>query len=116
MFTKEQITKELQEIQRSIPACYLKNVVKKKKLSPTVKKVVSEAVKDESINEEKRKEYQLLLDSGELDREEIVENKSVVKKINAWVEKKIAEAVKDGRLPDKEELNKFLYENKKTTN
>jgi hypothetical protein len=114
MFTKEQITEELQKIQQSIPACYLKNVLKNKKLSPTVKKVVSEAVKDESISEEKRREYQLLLDSGDLDKVEVVENKSVVKKINAWVDKKIAEAIKEGRLPSKEELTK-LYENKKTT-
>ena len=116
MFTKEQIAEELKRIQATIPACYLKNVLKNRKLSPTVKKVVSEAVKDESISEEKRKEYQLLLDSGELDREEVVENKSVVKKINAWVDKKIADAIEDGRLPNKEELTKFLYENKKTSN
>ena len=116
MFTKEQINDELMRIQQTIPACYLKNVLKNKKLSPTVKKVVSEAVKDESIDESKRKEYQLLLDSGELDKTELIENKSVVKKINAWVDKKIAESIKDGRLPNKEELNKILYENKKTTN
>lgn len=115
MFTREQIDEELKKIQATIPACYLKNVIKNKPLTPTIKKVLKEAVKDESINEEKRKEYQLLLDSGDLDQQEVVENKSVVKKINAWVDKKIAEAIKEGRLPDKEELNKILYDKKTTS-
>ena len=77
MFTKEQINEELSKIQRTIPVSYLKNVIKKQKLSPTIKKVVLEASKDKTISEEKRKEYKLLLDSGELDKIEIVENGEV---------------------------------------
>jgi len=110
MFTKEQITKELQRIQSTIPINYINNVTKEKLIAPAVKMVIEKAVKDKGIPKEKREQYQVLLDSGDLDKKEIVENKSVVKKMNAWVDKEIKKSIKAGKLPSKKEFKK-LYEN-----
>lgn len=110
----EKITEELQRIQGTIPACYLKNVLNKEKMFPTVKRVVEQAVQSKDISEEKKEEYKLLLESGDLDREELIENPIIVNKINKWVDKKINEAIKAKRLPSYKELKKY-YENKKRT-
>ena len=112
MITEDEIFAELKKIQESVPRSYYKNLFIKRKISPDVEKAFQLAVKDTSISEEKRRQFQVLLDSGELSREEEVENEIAANKINKWVDKKIAESIKAGRLPDKEELKK-LYEDKK---
>lgn len=114
MFTKEQILLELQKIQSSIPACYTKNVVKEKPVTPTIKKVVELAMK-ENLPDWKKERLQTILDSGELDATAPTENPRIVKQINAWVDKKIKEAIKAKRLPSKRQLKKILYD-KETTN
>ena len=113
MFTTEQITKELQRIQGTIPACYMKNIVKDKPATPTIKRVAELAL-DEDIPEAKKEKLRTILDSGDLDAVQPTENPKLAKKINAWVDKKIKESIKAKRLPSKKQLKK-MYEDKKTT-
>jgi len=113
MFTPEQITKELQRIQGTIPACYMNNVVKDQLTTPTIKKVAELAL-EEGIPEAKKEQLRTILASGDLDTVQPTENPKVAEKINRWVDKKIKESIKAKRLPSIKELKKH-YENKKTT-
>lgn len=113
MFTPEQITKELQRIQGTIPACYMNNVVKDQLTTPTIKKVAELAL-EEDIPEAKKEQLRTILASGDLDTVQPTENPKVAEKINRWVDKKIKESIKAKRLPSIKELKKY-YENKKTT-
>ena len=114
MFTREQIRAELKLIQDSIPACYMKNVVKDVPVTPTIKKVAELALK-EDISEEKKEKLKTILASGVLDAVQPTENEKIGKKIDAWVDKKIKESIKAKRLPSKKALKKILYEDTKTT-
>jgi len=112
MITQDQITEELKRIQASIPRSYFKGLLRQRKVSLTVKRVMELALKEPDIPEKKKQKYRELLESGDLDYTETVENKRAAERINAWVEKEIKKSIKAGRLPNKKELYDIQRANK----
>lgn len=109
-YTEEQEAKfveVLREIQREIHHDLLKAAVISKKATPTVEKVLREAVKSKTIDPEKRQQIQNLLDTGDYSREKPQEVAKYTKLIDQFVNRKIREAIKAGRLPPKSHI-KFL--------
>lgn len=115
MFTEKQIEGVLKQIQASIPQKLLDNIFIKKPVTPTIKQVAELAL-NENISEKKKQQIKDLLESGDLDRTTLEEDPITVKKIDAFVQRKIAQAVKEKRLPTKKQFKRLTYENKKTTN
>lgn len=105
--TEEQIFNTLKEINQSIPK-YLKDaVVIKKPRTPVMNMLVQKALEDENFPEEKKAQLRELQGSGYFDKEEFSEDPNVAKKINAFTNRKIKEAIKEGRLPSKKQLIKL---------
>lgn len=114
-YTKEQearFVETLKEIQRSIPPQMIKAATEEQALSPTVEKVMLEAVGTESIDVEKRQKIQNLIDAGTFNKRAIKEVPKAVKAIDNFVNRAINKAIKDGRLPPRSHV-KFLPSIKK---
>jgi hypothetical protein len=88
-------------IQERIPQELLDNLMKEEVESPTLKKVFELALTkpDSEVPAKKKKHIRALLDSGRLDRKVMVLDPEVEKKIDEFISKEIALAVKLGRLP-----------------
>lgn len=101
-YTPEQeagFVETLKQIQRSIPQTMIDAAVTQKKLTPTIEKVMNEALVTESISEEKKTEIKHLLDVGTFSKEAVLENEKAVKMIDEFVNRAINKAIKEGRLP-----------------
>lgn len=101
-YTPEQeagFVETLKQIQRSIPQTMIDAAVTQKKLTPTIEKVMNEALVTESISEEKKTEIKHLLDVGTFSKEAVLENEKAVKMIDNYVNRAINKAIKEGRLP-----------------
>lgn len=109
---KKSDIRELQRIQESIPQELKDNLLRNAKVSPTISRITREAMKSPEMPEEKKQQFQTLLDTGLLDQEEKVENKTTIKKINKYLEGEIAKAVVAGRL-SKPKNDKLLDKYKK---
>lgn len=105
----------LKEIQASIPEAWKKTVVVSQKISPTVEKVMLEALKSDTIDGEKKKQIQHVLDSGMISKEVPMENKKVSVQIENFVNRQINKAIKEGRLPPKSHIQ-YLPSMLKITN
>jgi hypothetical protein len=90
--------KELKRIQESIPEDLKKRLVIKRVQAPTVNKVVSLALHDDSIPADVKEKLQHLKDLGYFNKKEEVINKSVQKKIDKYVNMEIAKSIQAGRL------------------
>lgn len=101
MATEEKVHKELARIQQSIPKALLEAVIKTKKASPAMEMVVDEALKDPDFPEEKKKDLQILKDSGDFSRTISTEDKKIAKMIDEYVSREIKKSIKAGRLPKK---------------
>lgn len=102
--TEEQVYKTLREIYSRVPKEWRENVVTEKPSTPTMIKVIDEALADPNYDPEKKKQLQALKDSGQLDKKQYSEDQTLVKKIDNFVNREINKAVKDGRLPNKKKL------------
>lgn len=91
--------RELKRITDSIPTELIKNLMKKEIIAPTAKALFGKALEDPSISDEQRERFQLMLDSGVLDREVEVVDFDTEKAIDAYITAELALAVKAGRLP-----------------
>ncbi len=101
-YTPEQeagFVETLKQIQRSIPQAMIDAAVTQKKLTPTIEKVMNEALVTESISEEKKTEIRHLMDVGTFSKEAVLENEKAVKMIDNFVNRAINKAIKEGRLP-----------------
>jgi hypothetical protein len=105
--TEETILKVLREIQASVPKHLRDNVVTEELATPDIKMVVEKALEDPDFPEEKKKQLLLLQENGYFDKKRTVENKKVAAQIDAFVKRKIREAVKEGRLPNRKQLKKL---------
>lgn len=113
--TTETISEELKRINASIPKQWMESIAIEVSVSPTISKIVDIALKDDSISEEKKKELQLLKDTGHFNKKKVIENKKVAKLINEYISREIKKSVKAGRLPDKKQLSLIMKKNDKTT-
>lgn len=101
-YTPEQeagFVETLKQIQRSIPQAMIDAAVTQKKLTPTIEKVMNEALVTEGISEEKKTEIRHLMDVGTFSKEAVLENEKAVKMIDNFVNRAINKAIKEGRLP-----------------
>lgn len=117
-FTEEQVMKELKKIQADAPQMLVKHVVLREMATPTIKKIALEALKSETIPQEKKDEIQVLLDNGHFDKEIFREDPKIAEQLNNYMKRAINKAVKEGRLPTKKqmkELQPLWQEQRKTT-
>lgn len=113
MFTQESISKVLQDINSRIPKTLKKYAYERIPLTPTIEKVMEEALKSENISQETKDEVLRLKAQGFFNREKIRENPKIVKMIDNWTKRELEKAVKAGRLPDKKQLAELEIEWKK---
>jgi len=102
--TQEKIDATLREIYSRVPKEWRSNVVEASPLTPTMAKVVGEALKDPNFPQEKKEQLKVLQNEGYLSKEKYTENPELVKKIDNFVNREINKAVKEGRLPNKKKL------------
>lgn len=107
MFTRESISKELARIQASVPKMF-KDMLFEEKLKTPDMKLVFEKGLEQITSEEKRKQIQITLDKGVLNRKQIVENPKVAQQRDIWVQKEIKKSVKAGRLPTRKQLQELM--------
>lgn len=91
--------RELKRITDSVPQDLIRGLMKKEIIAPTARMLFGKALEDSSITPEQRERFQLILDSGVLDREVDVVDFDTEKAIDAYLEAEIALSVKAGRLP-----------------
>lgn len=101
---EEDVYKTLREIYSRVPQEWRSNVITEKSANPVMIKVIDEALADPNYDPEKKKQLQILKDSGQLDKKEYSEDPKIVKKIDNFVNREIKKAVKEGRLPTKAKL------------
>lgn len=101
MISKEQISKELADIQARIPAALKKRVVTEVLTSPTVAFVVDKALEDPNFPEEKKKALRTLKEAGQFDSKRYSEDKRIADMIDQFVSREIKKKIKLGLLPSK---------------
>lgn len=106
-FTQESISKVLRDINANMPPLLKEHAFGKISLTPTIQKVMEEALNSPNISEAKKIEVRRLRDAGYFNREKVTENPKYVKMIDEWTTRQIKKAVKAGRLPNKEQLAKL---------
>lgn len=97
--TKPEYSKVLKRIQDSIPSEWLKKMVKKVPVAPTIKMAYERALTDPNVSEDLKKKAKIILDGGYLDRETEVIDKRYENYINKFIDKEIELAVRRGELP-----------------
>lgn len=113
MFTQESISKTLRDINAKIPPLLKKHAYSEVALTPTIEKVMEEALKSPNISQEKKEEVRRLQEQGYFKRKKLTENPRYVKMINEWTDRQIKKAVKEGRLPNKAQLAELELQWKK---
>lgn len=99
--SQEQVSKVLSEISSRVPKFLLKNSFREVKLTPTVEFVFNKALESDKVSDEKKKQIKSVLDSGDISKMKIVENRDVTKKLDQWWGREINKAIRQGRLPSK---------------
>lgn len=101
------IQKVLSEIGQRIPQTLRDNLIEKVKSTPTIEKVVDEALKKKDLRPELREKLQTLKDSGEFSRVRERINPTVQRIYDQFINREIAKEVRRGRLP--KNPRKYLY-------
>lgn len=97
---KKSDLKIIKKINDEAWSMYGEDLLREELVAPDVKKLILAILKDKpkDVPEEKRKQLQALLDSGELDKKEYVVNEDISKKMDTYVQKRLVEEIKAGRL------------------
>ena len=112
MITKEQednMVEVFKEIQASIPPSLMANVVREEYAYPDLRKILLIAMDDPDFPEEKKKDIQVLIDSGELEKKAPVEDKKIARLIDQHVTREINKAIKAGKLPKKKDIKDLTF-------
>lgn len=102
--TEESIANTIKEIYARVPKEWRENAVITTPLTPTMEKVVDDALNDRRFPKEKKEALQALKDNGYFTKQKYTENTPIVKKIDNFVNREIKKAVKEGKLPNKKKL------------
>lgn len=106
------IIRELKRISEGIPAELLTGLMEKKKIAPTIKDLITQAIAlpdgVHDMTPEKRQRFQNMIAAGVLDREVDVVNPTAEAAIAAYYEAEIALSVKIGRLPKNAPMPSFI--------
>lgn len=97
---KKNVVKYLRNLGGEIPKEIKDNLYKEEYVAPAIIQVVEAALADPNIPDEKKKQYQALLDSGKITVKQQVVDEVVAKKAEKWMEKRIKADIKAGILPD----------------
>lgn len=89
----------IKRIQESIPKYLTDNVIEKVQANVQFIEMLKKGVEDKEFSAETRAKWQLILDSGVLDKEMEVENPYISAEINAFVEYEMAKAIVRKELP-----------------
>lgn len=100
-WSADRISKTLASIQASVPVAWTKAAFKEVPASPTIAFVVDEALKSDKVTDEKKRQLQILKDSGEFSKVRTIEDTKVTKKIDEYIVREIKKAVRRGDLPPK---------------
>lgn len=103
-FTRESIEKEIKRIHTLIPQEFLNRVYTEVPISPTIIKVVDEALVDPNFDPEKKESLQALKDAGHFNKKKVTENPEMAKKIDNIFNREMKKSVEAGRLPTKSQL------------
>lgn len=103
--TRESVLAVLKEIQNRVPKIIRDRIVEKAELTPTIKKIATEALNSGSTKEELKIKLRGLIESGQLDKVKYVENPKYAKMATDFVKREIAKAVRLGKLPRKVDLD-----------
>lgn len=106
--TVESVSKVLKEIQASIPKTLLEGITHQEKLTPTIEKVIDEALISPDISEEKKQQLQHLKDAGDFSKEKWREDPKRTKMVDNYVSRKINEAIRKGLLPPRSQIKNLL--------
>lgn len=113
MWTEDGINKTLQEISSRIPEKLRKALYTEELATPTVKMVMEEALKSDSISPEKKEQIRSLQEAGYFDKKKYAENPKIVGMIDNYMNREFKKAIKDGRLPGKKKLKELQEQWKK---
>jgi hypothetical protein len=97
----------LDRIQASVPKYLTDKVVIKEKLAPEVVEVLKKGVVDEEFAPEVRKKWQMVLDSGYLEKEIDKEDPYIAQEIEAYIELEMAKAVVRKEIPKLKKMEKY---------
>jgi len=105
-FTKEEVTKKLQELQAQVPSCYTKHLLSEELIAPEFQDIYNRASADkekmDSLDEKTKRKWKVL---GEvLQQKKTVENEKAIKRFNRYLDKLIKKAIKNGELPAKDTM------------
>lgn len=100
----DKIAGVLRDIQSRIPKNLLKNAVRQTKLTPTIDFVMQKALESPTVSEEKKDKIRTVISTGEFTKMKYVDNPKIQGMINNFVNREINKAIKDGRLPPREEI------------
>lgn len=113
----EELPEEYQQvlinIQKSIPKEWVERVTVREDIAPVSKEIMERALQDPEVDEETKKEFQLVIDSGFFDKKIDVEQQEVSELIDAYVEKEVLKAVMSKKLPKMKKKLRFdeVYRN-----
>ncbi len=109
MFTEQQINDVLLDIQSRVPPQYTKGLFKRVKKTPIQEFVVKKALKSGKLEPRKQKELKLLYETGEFSKTKEEIDEAVWKKRDKYIERQINRAIKLGKLPSQEQLEKLPF-------
>lgn len=98
----------MRSIYAEVPMEWKSNLMKKVDKYEFIKDLMRKAIGDNEFPEEKKRYYQNLLDSGQMDEIEQVLDPEMAGKIDSFIESRVLEEVEKGNLPKraKEEIIK----------
>lgn len=104
--------RELRRIQESIPKELRERLTYETMVTPTMAKVVELGLRDKNVDEKVKEKLRAIKESGLLHQKESVVNKSVERKIKAYLDEEIDRSIRAGRLTDNrnkhaEDINKL---------
>lgn len=97
--SENQISKEISEINSRIPKDWLNKVVSEVSKTPTMEKVMKQALNEPSIKPETKEKIRILLDEGAFSQKKLAEDKLYVRLIDQFVKREINKKIKSGLLP-----------------
>jgi uncharacterized protein YdaU (DUF1376 family) len=96
---KAEYMKVLKRIQDSVPQEWLNQVTKKEIIGEPIKEIIAKAMVDPEVSQETKDRFQMISDSGYLDKEKEVENKEITRQIDEYIDNEIKKAIARGELP-----------------
>ncbi len=106
---ENRISEELNRIQREVPKELIKKTVSEANLSPIHSQMVDEVLAKKDIDQNTRRRFEQIKASGEFDKKELVDNPKAQAELNRYMERKIDQAIKEGKLPPRDKARNLGF-------